>query len=127
MEPRTVLIPFCDQVPSFNFIHKTYPQSRLLDIRTLFILVLLSFLDTNAASQTKTMLLERHRDTFLAVFKGIAQDHYSLARKVLEACWAGIWSDNKLSRTLKVGLFNETTIGHVRGVCSIRIYVLTSG
>ena|SRR6266545_4861496 len=116
MELWIVLIPFCDQVTSFSSIIRHNFQSRLLDIRTLFILFLLSFLDVNAASQTKNTFLEQRRDTFLVVFKGIAQDHYSLARKVLESCWAGIWTDNKLSRRLKVGLFNETTIGHVRNV-----------
>lgn len=34
-------------------------------------------------------------------------------RMVLEACWTGIWSDNKVERTLKIGLFNENTIGRV--------------
>lgn len=48
------------------------------------------------------------------MFKGLAHDHYSLARKILEVCWAGIWSDSKVKRTLKVGIFNETTLGHVR-------------
>lgn len=47
------------------------------------------------------------------MFKGLMHDHYSLARKILEVCWAGIWSDSKIKRTLKVGLFNEMTLGHV--------------
>ena len=71
-------------------------------------------MDTDNATQTKTTFLEQHRDAFLAIFKGIGQDHYSLARRILEACWTGIWSDAKLKRTLKIGLFNEVTIGHVR-------------
>jgi nucleolar pre-ribosomal-associated protein 1 len=83
------------------------------DIRTLFILFLLSFVDANATTQSKNLYLEQRRDIFLSIFKGIAQDHYSVARRILEACWTGIWSDNKVKRTLKIGLFNETTIGHV--------------
>ncbi|KAF8164735.1 ribosome 60S biogenesis N-terminal-domain-containing protein [Crassisporium funariophilum] len=83
------------------------------DIRSLYVLLLLSFVDVDNTSQTKTTFLEQHRDAFLALFKGIAQDHYSLARRVLEVCWAGIWSDAKLKRTLKIGLFNEVTIGQL--------------
>ncbi|KAF8959548.1 ribosome 60S biogenesis N-terminal-domain-containing protein [Flammula alnicola] len=83
------------------------------DIRTLYILLLLSFVDVDNPTQTKTTFLEQHREPFLAIFKGLLNDHYTLARKVLEVCWAGIWSDAKLKRTLKVGLFNETTLGHL--------------
>jgi len=85
----------------------------LIDIRTLYILFLLSFVDTDSLSQTKTLFLEQHREAFLAIFKGLIYDHYSLARKILEVCWGGIWSDSKVKRTLKVGLFNEATLGHV--------------
>uniref|UniRef100_A0A8H8CE92 Nucleolar pre-ribosomal-associated protein 1 n=1 Tax=Psilocybe cubensis TaxID=181762 RepID=A0A8H8CE92_PSICU len=90
----------------------TNPLSRP-DIRTLYIQFLLSFVDVDNSSQTKSLFLEQHREAFLAIFKGIAQDHYSFARRVLEVCWAGIWSDSKLKRTLKVGLFNESTLGHI--------------
>ncbi|KAF5309185.1 hypothetical protein D9619_012740 [Psilocybe cf. subviscida] len=83
------------------------------DIRTLYILLLLSFVEPDTPTQTKIMFLEQHREAFLAIFKGIANDHYSLARRVLEVCWAGVWSDAKMKRTLKVGLFNETTLGHL--------------
>ncbi|KJA21610.1 hypothetical protein HYPSUDRAFT_87850 [Hypholoma sublateritium FD-334 SS-4] len=83
------------------------------DIRTLYVLFLLSFLDVGSSSQVKTAFLEQHREPFLVMFKGLMHDHYSLARKILEVCWAGIWSDSKIKRTLKVGLFNETTLGHL--------------
>ncbi|CAA7269153.1 unnamed protein product [Cyclocybe aegerita] len=69
--------------------------------------------DKRTPAQTKTLFLEQHRDAFLAVFKGLHQDHYSLARKVLEVSWSGLWADNKVKRTLKVGVFNELTIGHL--------------
>jgi hypothetical protein len=84
------------------------------DIRTLFILFLLSFVDADATTQSKNMFLEQRRDIFLSTFKGIAQDHYSVARRILEVCWTGIWSDNKVKRTLKISLFSEFTIGHVK-------------
>ncbi|KAF9558394.1 hypothetical protein CPC08DRAFT_639060 [Agrocybe pediades] len=102
-----------------NMRRKTHgerdPTDPLLrpDIRTLYILLLLSFVDTDSPSQTKTLFLEQHREAFLAIFKGLIYDHYSLARKILEVCWGGIWSDSKVKRTLKVGLFNETTLGHI--------------
>lgn len=85
----------------------------MLDIRTFYVLLLLSFVDSDSTTQIKTTFIEQHRDAFLAIFKGIAQDHYSLAKRILEVCWIGIWSDAKLKRTLKIGLFNEVTIGHV--------------
>ena len=71
------------------------------------------------------MFLEQRRDLFLSTFKGIAQDQYSVAKMILEACWTGIWSDNKVKRTLKINLFNETTIGHVIFPFS-SAYLLTS-
>ncbi|KAF9531008.1 ribosome 60S biogenesis N-terminal-domain-containing protein [Crepidotus variabilis] len=83
------------------------------DIRSLYILFLLSFLGVDTLTQTKATLLEQHREAFLAIFKGIADDHYTLMRKILEVCWSGIWEDQKLKRTLKVGLFNEITLGHL--------------
>jgi nucleolar pre-ribosomal-associated protein 1 len=68
------------------------------------------------------MFLEQRRDIFVSMFKGIAQDHYSVAKKILEACWTGIWSDNKVKRTLKISLFNEITIGHVKSLLGPHIY-----
>jgi nucleolar pre-ribosomal-associated protein 1 len=61
----------------------------------------------------KTAFLEHHKDIFLSIFKGLAQDTYHVVLKVLEVCWRGILSDSKLKRTLKVALFSETTISHV--------------
>ena len=81
------------------------------DIRTLYILFLLSFLDSQ--TQVKTAFLEQHRDAFLGIFKGLPQDHYLLIRHVLEAIWTNLLSDLKVKRTTKVGFFNELTISHV--------------
>jgi nucleolar pre-ribosomal-associated protein 1 len=80
--------------------------------------------DADNATQIKTTFIEQHRDAFVAIFKGIGQDHYSLARRILEVCWTGIWSDAKLKRTLKIGLFNEVTIGHVHKSFSEFIFSL---
>lgn len=83
------------------------------DIRTLFILFLLSFVDGTTSSAVKTAFLEQRRDIFVLLFKGLWQDQYSLVRKVLEVCWTGLWSDQKVRKTLKVGLFNETVLSQV--------------
>ncbi|KAI0368460.1 hypothetical protein BV20DRAFT_969281 [Pilatotrama ljubarskyi] len=87
------------------------------DIRTLYILLVLSFLDTNTPSSVKAAFLEQHRDAFAIVFKGLWQDSYSVIRRVLEVCWAGLWSDAKLKRTLKIQVFSEVTLSQL-----LRIY-----
>ncbi|KAI0637561.1 ribosome 60S biogenesis N-terminal-domain-containing protein [Trametes polyzona] len=87
------------------------------DIRTLYILLVLTFLDTTTTSSVKSAFLEQHRDAFAIIFKGLWQDSYSVMRRVLEVCWAGLWSDAKLKRTLKIQVFNETTLSQL-----LRIY-----
>lgn len=84
------------------------------DIRSLFILLLLSFVDVSTSSGVKAAFLEQRRDLFMAIFKGITDDPYPLARRILEVCWSGIWSDPKIKRTLKVSVFQESTVMQVR-------------
>lgn len=88
------------------------------DIRTLYVQLILSFVDQDTSITVKSAFLERHREIFLSIFKGIVQDPYLLIHKILEVCWAGIWSDPKIKKTLKIGLFNESTIFHV-SLCTI--------
>lgn len=83
------------------------------DIRTLFVLLLLTFVSNESPSQLKSAYLEHHRDIFSSMFKGIAQDHYNLAKRILEVCWLSIWQDPKIKRTFKLAIFNESTITHV--------------
>ncbi|KAF8208911.1 ribosome 60S biogenesis N-terminal-domain-containing protein [Mycena galopus ATCC 62051] len=83
------------------------------DIRTLYIFFCLSFVDQENSTQLKTMFLEQHRDAFFSIFRGLAQDPFVIIRKVLEICWTGIWSDPKIKRTLKIGLFNEMTVAQL--------------
>ncbi|KAG6828136.1 hypothetical protein H0H92_009090 [Tricholoma furcatifolium] len=83
------------------------------DIRTLYILFILSFISPDAPAQVKATFVEQHRDPFLSIFKGLIQDSYPVARKILEVCWAGLWSDPKIKRTSKINLFNESTISHL--------------
>lgn len=84
------------------------------DIRTSYIFFILSFVVPTSTAQVKTAFLEHHREKFLSIFKGLVSDPYAVIRHVLEACWTGIWSDPKLKRTLKINLFSEITIVHVR-------------
>ncbi|KAI9512767.1 ribosome 60S biogenesis N-terminal-domain-containing protein [Russula earlei] len=83
------------------------------DIRTLYILFILSFVDDSAASLVKSSFLEQRHDIFRAIFGGLDQDPYSLARKILEVAWTGIWLDPKIKRTVKVNIFNEATLHHI--------------
>lgn len=87
-----------------------------VDIRTLYILLVLSFLDTTTPSSVKGAFLEQHRDAFTLIFKGLWQDPYSVIRRVLEVCWSGLWSDAKLKRTLKIQVFSEATLSQVRAL-----------
>ncbi|KAJ3554485.1 hypothetical protein NM688_g3084 [Phlebia brevispora] len=84
-----------------------------VDIRTLYVLLILSFVDETASSSVKSIFLEQRREILLSILKGLNQDSYSLMRRVLETCWAGIWSDQRIKRTLKYGLFNETTLSQI--------------
>ncbi|XP_006457598.1 hypothetical protein AGABI2DRAFT_123450 [Agaricus bisporus var. bisporus H97] len=81
------------------------------DIRSLYILFLLSFLD--APTQTKNTFLEQHRDVFSSIFKGLAQDHYIFIRHIFEVVWVHLWSDPKIKRITKIGIFNETTVSNL--------------
>lgn len=69
--------------------------------------------DRDAGSSLKAAFLEQRREAFMSIFKGLVQDQYVLVQKVLRVCWEGVWSDPKIKRTTKLGLFNEVTISHV--------------
>lgn len=84
-----------------------------IDIRTLYILFILSFVDITSPASLKTMFLEQHKESLAAIFKGLSQDSYSVIRLVLEKLWGGLWSDSRLKKTLKISLFNETVLSHV--------------
>ncbi|KAG8218153.1 ribosome 60S biogenesis N-terminal-domain-containing protein [Butyriboletus roseoflavus] len=69
--------------------------------------------DQDAASLIKTAFLEQRREVFASIFKGLVQDQYAVIQKVLQVSWEGVWSDPKIKRTTKLGLFNEVTISHL--------------
>ncbi|KAI0092903.1 ribosome 60S biogenesis N-terminal-domain-containing protein [Irpex rosettiformis] len=83
------------------------------DIRTLYVLFLLSFVDSKAPTVVKTAFLEQRRDNFVSIFKGLWQDSYPVVRRVLETCWSGIWADVKIKRTVKINIFAENTVGQI--------------
>lgn len=100
---------------SATFVDVGVSESHQPDIRTYYVFFILSFVDPDTSSLVKSAFLEQRRDVFLSIFKGLSQDSYSVIRKVLEVCWVGVWSDVKVKRTVKIGLFTEVTIGHVSG------------
>ncbi|KAH9180077.1 ribosome 60S biogenesis N-terminal-domain-containing protein [Lactarius sanguifluus] len=83
------------------------------DIRTLYVLFILSFVDNSAASSVKSSFLEQRQDIFRSILAGLYQDPYSLARRILEVAWTGIWLDPKIKRTSKVNVFNEKSLHHI--------------
>lgn len=83
------------------------------DIRTLYIFLLLSFIEASSPTAAKALFLEQHREAFTSIFKGLHQDPYAVIRRVLESCWSGLWGDAKLKRTLKIGVFNEVTLNQL--------------
>ena len=103
------------QVSMFIFGNKTLSFTRFIgpDIRSLFVLFLLSFVDRSSPSNVKNSFLEQRRDLLASMFKGLVQDPYPLVRKVFEILWDGMWSDTKIKRSLKVAIFNENTITQV--------------
>jgi len=99
--------------------NKDHPLAKP-DIRTLYILFLLSFVDLTSPSSLKTSFLQVHSQKLQAVFKGVAQDPYAVLRRTLEVCWAGIWEDKRIPRTSKVVLFTDITILQVIVSSAIR-------
>lgn len=83
------------------------------DIRTLYMTFMLGFLQPSTTHMLKSNFLESHRELFLGLFKRVSEDPYAIVRFILETCWEGIWADNKLKRTLKIGLFNVQTLSLV--------------
>lgn len=87
-----------------------------IDIRTLYVLFILSFVDVATPTSLKIAFLEQRKESLAATLKGLSGDSYSVVRLVLEKLWGGIWSDPKLKKTHKINLFNETVLSHVRKV-----------
>jgi Ribosome 60S biogenesis N-terminal len=84
-----------------------------LDIRTLYILFLMSFVNMTTPHSVKSLFVEQCHDHFVGIFKGLFQDPYALVCRVLEVCWESIWSDQRVKRTSKVALFGEQSLTSV--------------
>jgi nucleolar pre-ribosomal-associated protein 1 len=69
----------------------------------------------------KSSFLEQRQDIIRSIFPGLEQDSYSLARKILEVAWTEIWLDQKVKRTVKVNVFNEASLHHVRQVSTLSL------
>ncbi|KAL1738854.1 ribosome 60S biogenesis N-terminal-domain-containing protein [Schizophyllum fasciatum] len=93
------------------------------DIRTLTLLLVLSPL--TSSSPYKPVFLEQHIPAIALALKGLPQDPPSVVKHVLEVLWEGLWCDPKVKRTLKVALFGEATMGHVRIVVALNHRPLT--
>ncbi|KAG2014276.1 hypothetical protein CC2G_011109 [Coprinopsis cinerea AmutBmut pab1-1] len=91
------------------------------DIRTAYIVFLLSFLsnsvDSRVSSQTKTTFLSTpaSASAFHPIFKTLHSDHATVIKRVLEVAWEGAWCDIRISRTLKIGVFGDLhgVLGHL--------------
>ncbi|EAU82375.1 hypothetical protein CC1G_06685 [Coprinopsis cinerea okayama7 len=90
------------------------------DIRTAYIVFLLSFLsnsvDSRVSSQTKTTFLSTpaSASAFHPIFKTLHSDHATVIKRVLEVAWEGVWCDIRISRTLKISVFGDLhgVLGH---------------
>ena len=97
-----------------RFCHHNFTTTHHTDIRTLYVLFILSFIDPTTPTSLKTTFLEQRKESLAAVFKGLGQDPYPVIRLVLEKVWGGLWSDPKLKKTPKISLFNENVLSNVR-------------
>jgi hypothetical protein len=84
----------------------------IIDIRTLYVRLILSFLEPTVPSSIKSTFLV-HKDVFTGIFKDISRDHYTVIEEILQVSWKGLWGDQKIRRTTKVGLFGEWTLQQV--------------
>jgi len=73
----------------------------------------MSFVNITTPHSVKSLFVEQCCDHFVGIFKGLVQDPYALVRWVLEVCWEGIWSDQRIKRTSKVALFGEQSLIYV--------------
>ncbi|KIY45257.1 hypothetical protein FISHEDRAFT_49590 [Fistulina hepatica ATCC 64428] len=80
------------------------------DIRTYMVLFMTSPFSPSSLPVIKSTYLEQHSHAFPLLFKGLAEDHCNVVKHVFETFWTGLWGDLKVSRTLKINLFNENNL-----------------
>ncbi|KAI0301899.1 transcriptional repressor TCF25-domain-containing protein [Multifurca ochricompacta] len=119
-ERLTLARSWLESAPGAQSIFSIWEKTteRQMSLLTLLVSVLSSLL-TVLSSQfahhklVKSLFLEQRQDILRSIFTGLDQDPYSLARKVLEVSWTGIWLDPRVKRTLKVNVFNGASLHHI--------------
>ncbi len=87
------------------------------DIRTLYILFLLSFLQQSYSHTLKLRLLDLGRDFLPAVLKGLPQDPPDVVQTILLHLHEDLVKDQKIPRSKKVEFWNEWACG-----CVVQLY-----
>lgn len=87
------------------------------DIRTLYILFLLSFLQQGYSHTLKLRLLDLGRDFLPAILKGLAQDPPDVVQTILLHLHEDLVKDTKIPRSKKVEFWNEWACG-----CVVQLY-----
>ncbi|EST09588.1 Nucleolar pre-ribosomal-associated protein 1, N-terminal [Kalmanozyma brasiliensis GHG001] len=87
------------------------------DIRTLYILFLLSFLQQSYSHTLKLRLLDLGRDFLPAILKGLPQDPPDVVQIILLHLHEDLIKDQKIPRSKKVEFWNEWACG-----CVVQLY-----
>ncbi|GAC93665.1 hypothetical protein PHSY_001230 [Pseudozyma hubeiensis SY62] len=87
------------------------------DIRTLYILFLLSFLQQGYSHTLKLRLLDLGRDFLPAILKGLPQDPPDVVQTILLHLHEDLVKDTKIPRSKKVEFWNEWACG-----CVVQLY-----
>ncbi|SPO32492.1 related to URB1 - nucleolar protein required for the normal accumulation of 25S and 5.8S rRNAs [Ustilago trichophora] len=87
------------------------------DIRTLYILFLLSFLQQSYSHALKLRLLDLGRDFLPAILKGLPQDPPDVVQTILLHLHEDLVKDQRIPRSKKVEFWNEWACG-----CVVQLY-----
>ncbi|SPO27725.1 related to URB1 - nucleolar protein required for the normal accumulation of 25S and 5.8S rRNAs [Ustilago trichophora] len=87
------------------------------DIRTLYILFLLSFLQQSYSHTLKLRLLDLGRDFLPAILKGLPQDPPDVVQTILLHLHEDLVKDQRIPRSKKVEFWNEWACG-----CVVQLY-----
>ncbi|EIW81785.1 hypothetical protein CONPUDRAFT_143472 [Coniophora puteana RWD-64-598 SS2] len=80
------------------------------DIRTLYVLFLLSFV---SSSSTRVVFLGAQRFHLASIFKGLPTDPLPLVVRVCERLWTGLCCDARIGAGARVGVFGVKEIGEI--------------
>ncbi|TIB66612.1 hypothetical protein E3P77_02195 [Wallemia ichthyophaga] len=82
------------------------------DIRTLYLLLNMVFISPSLSNPYLINMHLSHKEINQQLFKGLSQDHYLVIQKFLKI-WHDCWSDGRISRSIKLSIWNEQTIDHI--------------